>query len=158
MTDPILLGLLLAATALLIAGWLYWVCGAVALGCGVHVLVLGLLLAGDVESLGQPKPLWLELPWCKAEDTVRVRFAQAVEPTAILLLVETPCGPRWWSLPWTLGDAQQLQDAQRGAKAAAGKGRPGPLRMRLNGSSQDPREPKFWPEPQPAPPPKEEPE
>lgn len=118
------------------------------------ILFVPLSYASLASLLSRPKPVSLEwLRGSTAEATVLGSSLQ--EGVAIFLWLQLPdsAEPLAYRLPWSLETAKQLQQARREAEAK-GTG----LAMRLPFEpSLDTREPKFYPLPQPALPPKQPP-
>lgn len=122
------------------------------------VLFAALMTAGYgalADLLGRPKPVLLEWFKATAED-VEVIASDARENEAIYLWLRFPDGgaPRAYALPWNLEMAKRLH----GAKAeAAQDGRGLRMRGQLGSEGDEVTEPVFYPEPQPALPPKQPP-
>lgn len=121
-----------------------------ALGLTGLLMPLGYLALTDLS--GRPKPVrdeWLAARTAEAE----VLAFALQEGEAIYLWLRLPAiaEPRAYRLPWSLPLARQLRDGQEAAQRA-GTG----LAMRLPFEpSLDDREPRVYPLPQPAAPPKE---
>jgi hypothetical protein len=117
-----------------------------ALSTGLFVALIALVYGGGIEMLGRPKPMRLE--WRPLSADAKVLGALPVENQAIYLWVEVPDAsePRSYVLPWSLEQAQQLQEARNQAEAN-GTG----VRMSLSlEGGIDVREPKFYALPRPA--------
>ena len=100
------------------------------------------VVAGLVEMRAQPKPLVLE--WRSQED-IDVLWFQLLEGEAILILLQTPSGPRYYSMNWDEETAEQLLKA--GGEVEGGAGR---LKMRrLEPSLETDEEPLFHADPWP---------
>ena len=105
------------------------------------------VVAGLVEMRSQPKPLALE--WRSQED-MDVLWYQLLEGEAILILLQMPSGPRYFSMGWDEETAEQLLRA--GGEADEGNGQ---LKMRrLEPSLETDEEPLFHASPWLANPPK----
>jgi hypothetical protein len=121
----------------------------------VSALFVPLSYAGFAVLLSKPKPVSLE--WIRAStQEANVLGSTVREGEAIYVWLQMPdvSEPRAYMLPWSLDLAKQLQEARRKAEEQ-GTG----LGMRLPFEhSWDKQEPKFYPLPQPALPPKESPE
>jgi hypothetical protein len=121
----------------------------------VAVLFVPLSYASFASLLSKPKPVALE--WLSASTREASVLGSTVrEGEAIYVWLQMPnvSEPRAYMLPWSLDLAQQLQEARRKAEEQ-GTG----LGMRLPFEhSWDKQEPKFYPLPQPALPPKEAPD
>lgn len=127
-----------------------------ALSIKVSALVLAALLiatayAGLIELLGRPKPTALE--WTLdlvSEATVLAVSLRENEAIYLWLQFDAGSEPRAYVLPWRMDDAKQLHQAMRQAEANGTA-----LRMRRPfEAGDDPNEPLFYAEPQPALPPK----
>ena len=120
----------------------------------VAVLFVPLSYASFAMLLSKPKPVSLE--WIRAStEEASVLGSSVREGEAIYVWLQMPnlSEPRAYMLPWSLDLAKQLQEARRKAEEQ-GTG----LGMRLPFEhSWDKQEPKFYPLPQPALPPKEMP-
>jgi hypothetical protein len=121
----------------------------------VSALFVPLSYAAFASLLSKPKPVALE--WLRgATQQANVLGATIHEGQAIYVWLQMPGldEPRAYTLPWSLELARQLQDARRKAEEQ-GTG----LGMRLPFEhSWDKQEPKFYPLPQPALPPKDTPD
>jgi hypothetical protein len=121
---------------------------------GLSVLFVPLSYAAFAALLSKPKPVALE--WLRAatqEANVLGSTIREGEAIYVWLLMPGVDEPRAYTLPWSMDVAQQLQEARRKAEEQ-GTG----LGMRLPFEhSWDKQEPKFFPLPQPAMPPKDEP-
>jgi hypothetical protein len=119
------------------------------------VLLLPLAYASLVDLLSRPKPIDLEW-WQAHAQEATVLGSQMQEGQGIYVWLQLPDvrEPRGYVLPWNRTTAEQLQQAQRQAEQQPGGG--GSVRMRLPFEpSLDDREPMFYAQPQPAPPPKD---
>lgn len=120
----------------------------------VAALFVPLSYASFAMLLSKPKPVSLE--WIRAStEEASVLGSSVREGEAIYVWLQMPnlSEPRAYMLPWSLDLAKQLQEARRKAEEQ-GTG----LGMRLPFEhSWDKQEPKFYPLPQPALPPKESP-
>ena len=120
--------------------------GALALSA----LLMASSYGGFLELLGRPKPAALE--WlAQAEEAtvvgVRMREGEAIY---LWLELETPSEPRAYVIPWSQKQAEQLQGAMREVDSKGGE-----VRMRGPFSNRAPTDdPRFYAEPQAAPPPK----
>lgn len=118
------------------------------------VLFVPISYASFASLLSKPKPVSLE--WIRANtQEANVLGASVREGEAIYVWLQVPGldEPRAYTLPWSRDVAQQLQEARRQAEEQ-GTG----LGMRLPFEhSWDKQEPKFYPLPQPALPPKDAP-
>lgn len=118
------------------------------------LLFVPLSYASLASLLARPKPVSLE--WLRgATAEAQVLGSSLQEGVAIFVWLQLPDSPEplAYRLPWNLETAKQLQKAQREAEAK-GTG----LAMRLPFEpSLETREPKFYPLPQPALPPKQPP-
>ena len=140
--------------ATMLAGITVWAHRAVWIK--VSALVLAALLmateyAGLVELLGRPKPTALEWTLDFVSDAT-VLAVNMRENDAIYLWLQFDAGsePRAYVLPWRMDDAKQLHQAMQQAQANGTA-----LRMRRPfEAANDPNEPVFYAEPQPALPPK----
>jgi len=123
-----------------------------ALALAALLLPLGYLALTDLP--GRPKPVRDEWLHARAEEAVVLAF-DVREGRAIHLWLRLPGvdEPRAFRLPWSLPLARQLQEASR---AAAKSGTAVAIRRPFEPSLDD-REPKVYPLPQPALPPKEVP-
>lgn len=119
------------------------------------VLFVPISYASFAALLSKPKPVSLE--WVRAATKeANVLGSSIHEGAAIYLWLQVPGldEPRAYVLPWSREVAQQLQEARRKAEEQ-GTG----LGMRLPFEhSWDKQQPKFYPLPQPAMPPKDEPD
>jgi hypothetical protein len=116
-------------------------------GTGLFILLLALVFGGSAELLGRAKPLRLER---RDVASAKVVGAALREGDAIYLWLELPGvpEPRAYVLPWDLRAAEELQQAQAAAEAmGTGVEMANPF---AGDRSEDPREPKFYPQPQPA--------
>jgi hypothetical protein len=122
---------------------------------GLAALFVPISYASFAALLSKPKPVSLE--WVRAATKeANVLGSSIQEGTAIYIWLQVPGldEPRAYVLPWSREVAQQLQEARRKAEEQ-GTG----LGMRLPFEhSWDKQEPKFYPLPQPALPPKETPD
>jgi hypothetical protein len=121
---------------------------------GLAVLFVPISYASFASLLSKPKPVSLEWIQSSAQEA-SVLGASIREGEAIYVWLQVPGldEPRAYTLPWSRDMAQQLQDARRKAEEQ-GTG----LVMRLPFEhSWDKQEPKFYPLPQPAMPPKDAP-
>ncbi|HEX2115030.1 MAG TPA: hypothetical protein VHM01_11550 [Alphaproteobacteria bacterium] len=120
----------------------------------VSALFVPLSYAAFASLLSKPKPVALE--WLRgATQEANVLGATINEGQAIYVWLQMPGvdEPRAYTLPWSMELAKQLQEARRKAEEQ-GTG----LGMRLPFEhSWDKQEPKFYPLPQPALPPKDAP-
>ncbi len=117
------------------------------------VLLLPLSYASLVDLLSRPKPIDLEW-WQNHAKEATVLGSQMHEGEGIYLWLQLPDvpEPRGYVLPWNRATAEQLQQAQREAEQQDG----GEVHMRLPFEpSLEQREPMFYAQPQPAPPPKD---
>ncbi|MGH6962753.1 MAG: hypothetical protein ACREE7_19925 [Dongiaceae bacterium] len=112
---------------------------------GVFVLLVAVVYGGGIEMLGRPKPLRLE--WRDPGDA-KVLSAVPVENDAIYLWLSMPgvIEPRAYVLPWSLEQAQQLQQAMGEAEA---NGTGVQMTMPFEPGLDSP-EPRFYAMPQPA--------
>lgn len=120
-----------------------------ATGLATLALPLGYVALADLP--GRPKPVRDEWLLAHAEEAVVLGF-ELDEGRAIHLWLRLPelDEPRAYRLPWSRRLAQELQDAGRAAERAGTQ-----LAMRTPFEpSLDDREPRFYPLPQPAAPPK----
>jgi hypothetical protein len=118
------------------------------------VLLLPLSYASLVDLLSRPKPIDLEW-WQKHAQEATVLGSELHEGQGIYLWLQLPdvAEPRGYVLPWSRTTAEQLQAAERQAEQQQGGGT---VRMRLPFEpSLEDREPMFYAQPQPAPPPKD---
>jgi hypothetical protein len=119
---------------------------------GLAVLFVPLSYASFAALLSKPKPVSLE--WMRGntkEANVLGATMREGEAIYIWLQISGVDEPRAYALPWSREVAQQLQEARRKAEEQ-GTG----LGMRLPFEhSWDKQEPKFYPLPQPAMPPKD---
>lgn len=107
--------------------------------------------ASLVDLLGKPKPADME--WAARtvpEATVIAATMEENRAIYLWLLLEDGVGPRAYALPWSLQSAKQLQRAMQQAEAEGTAVR---IRRPFE-ASEDPDEPLFYAEPQPALPPK----
>ncbi len=114
-------------------------------------LVLPFGYVALIDLPGRPKPVRDEWLMARAPEAVVLAF-DLDEGQAIYLWLRLPNldEPRAYWLPWSRRLAQELQDAGQAAKRAGSE-----LAMRAPFEpSLDDREPRFYPLPQPAPPPK----
>jgi hypothetical protein len=122
---------------------------------GLAVLFVPISYASFASLLSKPKPVSLE--WIRASTKeANVLGASIREGETIYIWLQIPDidEPRAYALPWNREVAQQLQQARRKAEEQ-GTG----LGMRLPFEhSWDKQEPKFYPLPQPALPPKDVPD
>ena len=122
---------------------------------GAAMLFLPVAYAGLLDLLSKPKPVALEW-WLQRAEAATVLGSSIREDQGIYLWLQfdgVP-EPRSYVLPWNRQLAEQLQTAQREAQENQGA-----LQMRLPfESSLDDDEPRFYAQPQPAPPPKDLPE
>lgn len=120
----------------------------------VAAIFVPLSYAGFATLLSKPKPVSLE--WIRAStEEANVLGATIREGEAIYVWLQMPDipEPRAYMLPWSFELAKQLQEARRQAEER-GTG----LGMRLPFEhSWDNQQPKFYPLPQPALPPKDAP-
>jgi hypothetical protein len=123
-----------------------------ALALAALLLPLGYLALADLP--GRPKPVRDEWLHARAAEAIVLAF-DLEEGRAIHLWLRLPGvgEPRAYRLPWSRPLAQQLQDAGRAAEKA---GTAVAMRQPFEPSLDD-REPKVYPLPQPALPPKEVP-
>ena len=121
---------------------------------GLAVLFVPLSYASFASLLSKPKPVALE--WIQANTQEASVLGSSIrEGEAIYIWLQMPGvdEPRAYTLPWNRSVANQLQEARRKAEEQ-GTG----LGMRLPFEhSWDKQEPKFYPLPQPAMPPKDTP-
>jgi hypothetical protein len=121
---------------------------------GLAVLFVPLSYASFASLLSKPKPVALE--WIQANTQEASVLGSSIrEGEAIYIWLQMPGvdEPRAYTLPWNRSIANQLQEARRKAEEQ-GTG----LGMRLPFEhSWDKQEPKFYPLPQPAMPPKDTP-
>ena len=114
-------------------------------------LMMPTAYASLVDLLGKPKPVSME--WAKqAVPEATVLGASMREDQAIFLWLQFDgtAEPRAYVLPWNMEDAKGLQEALRRAEADGTS-----VRMRRPFDSDSTRrEPLFYAEPQPVPPPK----
>ena len=118
------------------------------------VLFIPVAYASFVHLLSLPKPVSLEW-WLTEAREATVLGSILREDDGIYLWLQLPevDQPRAYVLPWDRNVAEQLQEAEREAAETQGG-----LKMRLPFEpSFDNQEPKFYAQPQPAPPEKEEP-
>ena len=116
---------------------------------GLFVVLLALVYGGGIDLLSRPKPLRLE--WRNAAEA-KVLGAVPVENEAIYVWLGVPDSPepRAYTLPWSVEAAQQLQTAMSEAEANGTV-----VRMAMPFEhTLDELEPKFYAQPQPALPPK----
>lgn len=121
---------------------------------GLATLALPVGYAALADLPGRPKPVRDEWLQTAAAEAVVLAFAMR-EGKAIHLWLELPGldEPRAYRLPWSRKLAQELQDAARAAERAGTE-----VAMRSPFEpSLDEREPRFYPQPQPASPAKEVP-
>jgi hypothetical protein len=117
------------------------------------VLLLPLSYASLVDLLSRPKPIDLEW-WQAHAKEATVLGSQMHEGEGIYLWLQLPdvAEPRGYVLPWSRQTAEQLQQARRDAEQQQG----GEVHMRMPFEpSLEKREPMFYAQPQPAPPPKD---
>ncbi len=117
------------------------------------VLLLPLSYASLVDLLSRPKPIDLEW-WQNHAQEATVLGSQLRENQGIYLWLQLAevAEPRGYVLPWNRTTAEQLQAAEREAQQQGG----GRVHMRLPFEpSLEDREPMFYAQPQPAPPPKD---
>ncbi len=120
-----------------------------ATGLATLALPLGYTALADLP--GRPKPVRDEWFMARAQEAVVLAF-ELDEGRAIHLWLRLPGveEPRAYRLPWSRRLGQELQDAGRAARRVGAE-----LAMRAPFEpSLDEREPRFYPLPQPAPPPK----
>jgi hypothetical protein len=121
---------------------------------GLAVLFVPLSYASFASLLSKPKPVSME--WARANTQEASVLGSSIrEGEAIYIWLQMPGvdEPRAYTLPWNRSIANQLQEARRKAEEQ-GTG----LGMRLPFEhSWDKQEPKFYPLPQPALPPKDVP-
>jgi hypothetical protein len=122
---------------------------------GLAVLFVPISYASFAALLSKPKPVSLE--WIRASTKEALVLGSSIhEGSAIYVWLQMPDldEPRAYVLPWSREVAQQLQEARRKAEEQ-GTG----LAMRLPFEhSWDKQQPKFYPLPQPAMPPKDAPD
>lgn len=122
---------------------------------GLAMLFVPLCYASLASLLSKPKPVSLE--WIRSNTAEAAVLGSTLrEGEAIYIWLQVPGvdEPRAYTLPWNREVAQQLQEARRKAEQQ-GTG----LGMRLPFEhSWDKQEPKFYPLPQPALPPKDLPD
>ena len=136
----------LAAFVLAVGAFLLLIHRTVSTSLMYAVLCIA-VVAGLVEMRSQPKPLALE--W-RSQEEVDVLFFQLLEGEAILILLQMPSGPRYFSMGWDAETAEQLIKA--GGEVEEGGGT---LKMRrLEPSLETDEEPLFHADPWPANPPK----
>ena len=148
-------GLALSMGALAtIAVWsrrrMLWKTAAVTLTAAT--LALGYL--GYIDLLSQPKPLGLEIRHLKRVDVIS---AVLREGKAIYLWLNVEGEPRFYELPWNSVLALELQAAMREARqAGTGVGmRLQELEGNFEGSVENRKGQRFYPQPIPAPPEKQ---
>ena len=125
----------------------------IAFASAVALIPFGYAAFGTL--LSRPKPVSLE--WVRASATEAVVLgATSREGEGIYLWLVLPdvAEPRSYVLPWSRPLAEQLQEAKREAEK---RGTGLAMKMPFENSLDD-REPKFYPMPQPAMPPKDQPE
>lgn len=139
-----------AALALAIAGALLIGGRALRTGFAALALCVAVVLVGT--TIGRAKPLWTETLCDTTVATVLGSQLRESDGTIFLWLQPEGCEPTAYRLPWSKDLAQQIQDAMDRAANGEGNGR------LLFEPSWDDREPKVYPAPQQAMPPKPQPE
>lgn len=152
--------LLLFAVAILLAAALamlgLWAPRGLAAKLAALALAMGFMptaYAAMSELLGKPKPATLEWALGQAQEaTVLGSLARENEAIYLWLALDGVPEPRAYVLPWSRALAEQLQAAQR----AAGEQGSGVRMRRPFEPTLEDRAPRFYAEPQPALPPKDE--
>jgi hypothetical protein len=140
--------------ALLLGIFVFWVLprGSLwrrTLSVGMFVLLIAVVYGGALEMMSRPKTVRLEWRDLK-EATVLAASMREGEAIYVWLQMDGAAEPRSYALPWSIQQAQELQQAMADAEQSG----TGVKVSQPFESSLDTGEPKFYALPQPALPPK----
>lgn len=141
--------------ALLLGIFIFWVLPRGSLlrrtaSVSIFIALIAVVFAGAIEMMSRPKEARLE--W-RGFGQAKLLAASLQEGQAIYvwLQIDGSPEPRAYALPWSMEEAQQLQDALSEAQSNG----TGVMVTKPFESSMDTGEPKFYAMPQPALPPKQ---